>query len=72
MKERVKVFTFLSGAGSTIIEPELEDHINEWLETVGGELLFATQSESERPGVGQHVTVCLFYVPDTPDEESKP
>lgn len=63
MKERVKVFTFLSGTGSTVIEPALQDHINEWLEVTHGEIVSITQSESTRQGVGQHVTVCVWYVP---------
>jgi len=29
MKECVKVFTYTSGTGSTVIETSLEDHINE-------------------------------------------
>lgn len=63
MKERVKVFTFLSGSGATVIEPALEDHVNEWLAETNGELVSFTQSESDRAGVGQHVTVCVWYVP---------
>ncbi|MFQ5733274.1 MAG: hypothetical protein ACE5KM_15135 [Planctomycetaceae bacterium] len=63
MKERLKVFTFLSGTGATVITPALEDHVNEWLAASEGELVSITQSESERPGVGQHVTVCVWYVP---------
>jgi hypothetical protein len=27
-----------------------------------GRMVRVTQSESERPGVGHHVTVCLWYV----------
>lgn len=63
MKQRVKVFTFLSGTGATVIKPALEEHINEWLAETDGELVSVTQSESDRPGVGQHVTVCVWYVP---------
>jgi hypothetical protein len=63
MQERVKVFTFLSGHGETILEPAHEDHINQWLASVNGQLVEVTQSESERAGVGHHVTVCLWYVP---------
>jgi hypothetical protein len=64
MKERVKVFTFVSGHGETLVKPPLEDHINEWLAQTKGELIEVTQSESERRGVGHHVTVCLWYVPE--------
>jgi hypothetical protein len=63
MRTQVKVFTYLSGAGSTVIESTLEDHLNEWLAATDGEILEITQSESERPGVGHHVTVCVWYRP---------
>lgn len=63
MKQRVKVFTFLSGTGATVITPALEEHVNEWLAQTDGEIVSVTQSESDRPGVGQHVTVCVWYVP---------
>lgn len=62
MKERVKVFTYSSGTGSTLIETSLEDHINEWLAKNDAKLLFATQSESERNGTA-HVTVCVWHMP---------
>ncbi len=64
MNERVKVFTFVSGHGETLIESPLEDHINEWLAKAKGEMVQITQSESERPGVGHHVTVCVWYIPE--------
>ena len=38
MKERVKVFTYASGEGSTVLESGLEDHINDWLRQVDGRL----------------------------------
>lgn len=63
MRERLKIFTFVSGHGETIVEPRHEDHINQWLQATGGTLVRVTQSESERSGVGSHVTVCLWYVP---------
>lgn len=63
MRERVKVFTFVSGHGETLIDPPLEEHINLWLASVEGELVSVTQSESQRPGTGHHVTVCLWYLP---------
>ena len=63
MQERVKVFTYLSGHGTTLVEPALEDHINRWLSTVEGKLVRVSQSESERSGVGQHITVCVWYLP---------
>jgi hypothetical protein len=39
MRERVKVFTLLSGHCETAVGPPLEDHINEWLRTARGELV---------------------------------
>ncbi len=63
MQERLKIFTFVSGHGETLLEPRHEDHINQWLESVSGEVVQITQSESERPGVGHHITVCIWYVP---------
>jgi hypothetical protein len=63
MQERVKVFTFVSGHGETVLEPRHEDHINQWLASANGKLVRVTQSESERAGVGHHVTVCLWYLP---------
>ena len=62
MREQVKVFTYVSGTGSTVIETSLEDHINEWLASVNGKLLNVSQSESERQGTA-HVTVCVWYLP---------
>lgn len=64
MNERVKIFTYTSGTGSTLIETTLEDHINEWLKAVPGKLLNVSQSESERQGAA-HVTVCIWYAPHT-------
>ncbi len=64
MQERVKIFTFISGHGETIVEPPHEDHINQWLSTVNGQVVEVSQSESERAGAGHHVTVCVWYVPD--------
>lgn len=63
MSPRVRVFTYISGAGSTVIESTLEDQLNSWLESNPGEIVEITQSESERPGVGHHVTVCVWYLP---------
>lgn len=62
MKERVRIFTYSSGTGSTLIETTLEDHINEWLARIDGEIRFVTQSESERQKTA-HVTVSVWYVP---------
>lgn len=62
MKERVKVFTFVSGHGETLVDPPLEDHINRWLADINGEIVSVTQSESQRAGSGHHVTVCVWYV----------
>jgi hypothetical protein len=64
MQERVKVFTFVSGHGQTVVEPPHEDHINQWLSTVKGRLVQVSQSESERAAPGHHITVCVWYVPD--------
>jgi hypothetical protein len=63
MTERVKVFTYISGHGETLISPPLEDHINQWLAQTKGKLVSVSQSESERPGSGHHVTVCIWYLP---------
>jgi hypothetical protein len=64
MQERVKVFMHVSGHGTALIEPPLEDHINQWLAANHGRLVHVTQSESERPGVGHHITVCIWYIPE--------
>jgi hypothetical protein len=64
MQERVQVFTYTSGTGATVIQTTLEDHINEWLASVPGKLVRVSQSESERPKAGPHVTVCVWYVPE--------
>ena len=66
MRERVKVFTYTSGTGSTLIQPTLEDHMNEWLSTANGRIVQVSQSESERPKAGPHVTLCIWYVPEDP------
>jgi len=64
MKERVKLFTHISGQGSTAADTELEGIINEWLETTEGKIATITQSESARDSQGQHITVCVWYRPD--------
>jgi hypothetical protein len=64
MKERVRVFTYTSGTGSTLIQTSLEEHVNEWLAAANGRILSISQSESERPGAGPHVTLCVWYLPD--------
>ncbi len=64
MKERVKVFTFVSGHGETVVEPPHEDHINQWLSMATGRVVHVSQSESERDEAGHHVTVCVWYVPE--------
>ena len=66
MQERVKVFPHFSGHGATLIESPLEDTINQWLASAKGRLTHISQSESERSGVGHHVTVCIWYVPQEP------
>ena len=64
MTERIKIFTFVSGHGETMIEPRHEDHINQWLAANEGQLVRVTQSESMRAPGGHHVTVCLWYRPE--------
>ncbi len=64
MKEQVKVFTFVSGHGETVVEPPHEDHINQWLSMTKGRVVHVSQSESEDGQAGHHVTVCLWYVPE--------
>jgi hypothetical protein len=64
MQERLKVFSFVSGHGETVVEPRHEDHINQWLESVKGQVVEVSQSESERAGSGHHVTICIWYVPE--------
>ena len=62
MNCRVKIFTYSSGTGSTVIENPLEDRINEWLQREKGKILFASQSESERSQTA-HTTVSIWYEP---------
>jgi hypothetical protein len=63
MSERIKVFTFVTGHGTTLLEPPIEDEINRWLASIKGQVVEITQSESERGG-GHHVTVCVWYTPE--------
>jgi hypothetical protein len=63
MREQVNIFTFVSGHAETMVRPPQEDHINEWLAATGGRILRVTQSESERPSSGHHVTLCVWYEP---------
>lgn len=63
MQERIKMFTFVSGHGETLVDPPLEDRINQWLAGIKGEIIDVTQSESERSNGGHHVTVCVWYLP---------
>lgn len=63
MKERMKMFTHISGEGSTVSDTELEAIINEWLADVDGKIASITQSESVRSSTGQHITVCVWYRP---------
>lgn len=62
MTTRVKIFTYSSGSGSTLIESTLEDHINDWLRQIPGRILFVTQSECERQKTA-HTTVGVWYEP---------
>src|SRR5947209_8613670 len=57
MHERVKMFTYVSGHGATLIEPPIEDMINQWLATANGRLVRVTQSESERAGADGSLSV---------------
>jgi hypothetical protein len=61
MRERVKMFTFISGHGATLVSDPHEEQINQWLATVKGRILHVSQSESERAGGGHHITVCVWY-----------
>lgn len=62
MKERVKIFTFVTGHGETLIEPPHEERINQWIADMHGDIVEITQSESVGAG-GHHVSVCVWYVP---------
>ena len=64
MNERLKVFTFISGHGETLVDPPHEDHINEWLSCAKGRIVDITQSESGQDRGGHHVTVCVWYIPE--------
>ncbi|MBS0204554.1 MAG: hypothetical protein JSS49_16750 [Planctomycetes bacterium] len=63
MLERLKMFTFVSGHGETVVDPPNEDRLNEWLASIDGEIVDVTQSESQRANGGHHVTVCVWYLP---------
>ncbi len=63
MQARVRVFTFVSGHGETVLGSAQEDHMNQWLAATEGRLVQVSQSESERPGVGHHVTISIWYSP---------
>ncbi len=64
MHERVKMFTFLSGHGETLVEPPHEGHMNQWLANIDGEIVEITQSESSGAGGDHHVTICVWYLPN--------
>lgn len=66
MRERLKLFTYIIGTGSTVIETTLEDRINEWLAQTDGEILETTQTESICKDGGHHVTVGVWYLPKHP------
>ncbi len=61
MRIRVKIFTFLSRHGETVVGPGHEDLVNRWLDSFDGEIVEVSQSESERSGVGHHVTITVWY-----------
>ena len=65
MKTHVKLFTFVSGHGEPLIEPPVEDHINQWLAAAKGKIVHVSQSESQHTGGGHHVTVGIWFVPET-------
>ncbi len=67
MKERVRVFTDITGTAPTAIEPHLEDEINDWLAATAGRFLRATQSEC-RGEKASHLTVSIWYLPDDAGE----
>lgn len=70
MQERLKMFTFLSGHGETLIDPPHEGHINQWLAEIEGQIVEITQSESTGTHGDHHVTVCVWYLPDAGQDES--
>ena len=63
MKERVKIFNHQTSIGAPVNSRPLEEAINQWLEATPGRLVRIRQSESERPGIGHQVTICIWYVP---------
>jgi hypothetical protein len=65
MKTRTKIFTFVSGHGETLVEPPHQEHINQWLESMPGEIVHVTQSESAQTDGSHHVTVCVWYLPQS-------
>lgn len=72
MQEQVKIFTFVSGHGETILEPRHEDQINRWLSSLKGQVVHISQSESERAGAGHHITLCIWYIPQESEELTLP
>jgi hypothetical protein len=68
MSPRLKIFSFVSGHGETIVQPPHEDHINSWLSEMRGQLLHVSQSESEHGCTGHHVTLCVWYLPENYEE----
>ena len=62
MREQVKVFTFVSGHGETVVEPKHEDHINQWLSSAKGRFCEYHPIGERTSGGGHHVTVCVWYV----------
>lgn len=69
MKERVRIFTDVSGASPKPIEPHVEDEINDWLAATPGQFLRATQSES-RGDKTCHLTICVWYIPADADDDA--
>ena len=63
MNERVKIFTHITSTTSSAAATSLEEHVNDWLRTTNGRMLNVSQSESERKGIGHHVTICVWYEP---------
>lgn len=63
MHERVKIFTYITGHGETLVDPPHEERINQWIAGIQGEIVEITQSESPQTGSGHHVSICIWYVP---------
>jgi hypothetical protein len=56
MHERLKIFSFLSGHGETIVQLPHESHINNWLSTIQGKVFicYAIRKRAYRVGSSYH------------------